>query len=543
MTGKERVLKAFECNKTDQIPWVPFVGCHAGSLIGENAKNYLKSEKLMIKGLNEAIARYKPDGIPIAFDLQIEAETFGCQLVWAEDNPPSVATHPLEKGKTLADLQIPTKKSGRIPTILKVTESIRASHPDIALYGLITGPFTLALHLYGTNIFMSMYDNPFKTKELLEFCSNVAKAMSDYYIEAGCDIIAVVDPMTSQIGPDHFREFVTPFATPIFEHIHSQGAKSSFFVCGHAQQNIEAMCECSPQNISIDENIPLDFVRDICVAKGISYGGNLQLTTVLLLGSVMDAQRNAVECIEIGKGPGFILSPGCDLPYATPSLNLEGVVTMVRDESQREVIKNMASNAPAADLLNMSDYGKADKVIIDIITLDSEGCAPCQYMVEAVKEIAPEFEGIVEWREHKIKYRESLVFMTSLMVKNIPTICIDGKITFVSRIPPREEIVAAIQKRIFEKFRMKIQRRKASLFILGDGKEKCQAVQKEVEKAIRELGADVEVAMITDEKTIYSYGISPVQTPAVVLAKYQLKSVRSIPDREIIKEWIKSTGV
>ena len=156
MTGKERVLKAFECNKTDQIPWVPFVGCHAGSLIGENAKNYLKSEKLMIKGLNEAIARYKPDGIPIAFDLQIEAETFGCQLVWAEDNPPSVATHPLEKGKTLADLQIPTKKSGRIPTILKVTESIRASHPDIALYGLITGPFTLALHLYGTNIFMSM---------------------------------------------------------------------------------------------------------------------------------------------------------------------------------------------------------------------------------------------------------------------------------------------------------------------------------------------------------------------------------------------------
>ncbi len=543
MTGKERVLKAFECKKTDRIPWVPFVGCHAGSLIGESAENYLKSEKLMIKGLNEAIARYTPDGIPIAFDLQIEAETFGCQLVWAEDNPPSVATHPLELGKTLADIQIPTKGSGRIPLILKVTESIRASHPDIALYGLITGPFTLALHLTGTNIFMSMYDDPFKTKELLAFCSNAAKAMSDYYIEAGCDIIAVVDPMTSQIGPDHFREFVTPFATPIFEHIHNQGAKSSFFVCGHAQQNIEAMCECLPQNISIDENIPLDFVRDICIAKGISYGGNLQLTTVLLLGSVMDAQKNAVECIEIGQGPGFILSPGCDLPYATPPLNLEGVVTMVRDESQREVIKNMASQAPVADLLNMSDYGKADKVIIDIITLDSEGCAPCQYMVEAVKEIAPEFEGIVEWREHKIKYRESLVFMTSLMVKNIPTICIDGKITFVSRIPPREEIVAAIQKRIFEKFRMKIQRRKASLFILGDGKEKCQAVQEEVARAIRELGADVEVAMITDEKTIYSYGISPVQTPAVVLAKYQLKSVRNIPDREVIKEWIKSTGV
>ena len=38
------------------------------------------------------------------------------------------------------------------------------------------------------------------------------------------------------------------------------------------------------------------------------------------------------------------------------------------------------------------DYGKADKVIVDIITLDSESCAPCQYMVEAVKNVAPEFE-------------------------------------------------------------------------------------------------------------------------------------------------------
>ena len=28
-------------------------------------------------------------------------------------------------------------------------------------------------------------------------------------------------------------------------------------------------------------------------------------------------------------------------------------------------------------------------------------------MVDAVKKVAPEFEGIVQWREHKIKYRES----------------------------------------------------------------------------------------------------------------------------------------
>jgi len=47
--------------------------------------------------------------------------------------------------------------------------------------------------------------------------------MSGYYLDAGCPIVAMVDPMTSQIGPDQFREFVTPYATPVFDHIRARG--------------------------------------------------------------------------------------------------------------------------------------------------------------------------------------------------------------------------------------------------------------------------------------------------------------------------------
>jgi uroporphyrinogen decarboxylase len=111
----------------------------------------------------------------------------------------------------------------------------------------------------------------------------------------------------------------------------------------------------------------------------------------------------------------------------------------------------LANSTLDVELPDLSDYGKSDKVIVDIITLDSEACAPCQYMVEAVKVVAPQFEDMVEWREHKIKKREGVAFMMALMVKNIPTICIDGRITFVSQIPPKEDLVAAIQKHITEK--------------------------------------------------------------------------------------------
>jgi MtaA/CmuA family methyltransferase len=537
MTGKELTINAINRKKVERVPWVPFVGCHGGALIGVTAQEYHRSEDNIVKAADEAIKRYKPDGLPVTFDLQVEAEALGCDLIWADENPPAVKNHPLANGKTISDLHIPQMNEGRIGLTINAAKRIHADHPEIALYGLITGPFTLALHLQGTELFMKMFDDEEYIKQLMNFCKDVSKKMADYYIEAGCDVIAIVDPMTSQIGSEQFRQFVSEPMSEVFDHIRKQDSLSSFFVCGQAQQNIEVMCQCKPDNVSIDENIPLDYVRDVCKEHQISFGGNLQLTVVLLLGSEEDSQRNALSCLEIGGNEGFILAPGCDLPYATPPQNLEAVTQIVHDPYQQEVIKTLEVTSKSEDLLDMSEYGYADKVIVDVITLDSESCAPCQYMVESVKSITPQFEGIVEWREHKIKHPDSVMFMSSLMVKNIPTICIDGKITFVSRIPPKEELISAIQKRIIEKLHYKIRMKKGSVLILGKDEAECDKLKPSVLQAIRELGGDMGIQYITDEKERFAYGV--LKTPAVVVANYKIKSEGTKPSIAIIKEWIK----
>lgn len=537
LTGKERVLKAIRCEEVDRVPWVPFVGCHGGKLIAVTAEEYLKSKELIVRGLSKAIELYEPDGISVVFDLQIEAEILGCELLWAKDNPPAVVTHPLAEGTELSSLKIPSPTDGRIPVVVEAIREMRKKFPDIALYGLITGPFTLSMHLAGTDLFMKMFDDPDYVHELMKFTRDVAHAMAGYYIEAGADIIALVDPMTSQIGPDDFRKFVTPYVSEIFDKIRDRGALSSFFVCGHAQQNIEAMAECRPDNISIDENIALDYVRDVCLKRNVSFGGNLQLTATLLLGTVEDVQRNALHCLDVGGERGFILAPGCDLPYATPPENLQAVMKILQDDYQREVLRTLEMSETTKELLDMSEYGQIDRVIVDIITLDSESCAPCQYMVEAVKKVAPQFEGIVKWREHRIKDPESLTFMTSLFVRNIPTICIDGQITFVSRIPPRDELIAAIQKRINEKMKLRILQKQGTIYVFGNGCENCEATKENVNRAIKELGADVELKYIDDEREYGKFGI--MTTPAIAIEKREVKAMGHVPSVEVIKEWIK----
>jgi len=448
MTGKEYIINAYSLKECDRAAWLPFVGCHGASLIGETASRYLSSSELIIKGLEEAIKKYSPDGLPVTFDLQLEAEALGCRLLFSQFNPPAVVSHPLEDGILLSELKIPSSNEGRIGEALKAAEILSKEHPDIAFFGLVTGPFTLALHLMGTEIFTAMYEDPQKAEAVISFCSQVAKRISDYYISAGCTVVAIVDPMTSQIDPVSFETFVMQPVKEIFDHIREKNCLSSFFVCGQAEHNLDLMAKCRPDNMSVDENIPLEVVKEIALSNGISFGGNLKLTTTLLLGSREDSERDALECIETGGKKGYILAPGCDLPMNTPIENVEVVSRLIKDEYRQEFLRRTSTVAEDEILPDLSSRWIQNRVFIDVITLDSASCAPCQYMMELVNRVKPHFLDNVDIFEHKIKTKEGLLMMKSLGVKNIPTICINGKIKFVSITPPLKVLIEAVKEEL-----------------------------------------------------------------------------------------------
>jgi len=348
-------------------------------------------------------------------------------------------------------MHIPKSDEGRIGITLNVARRLRKKYPDIALYGLITGPFTLALHLCGTDIFMKMFTDEQGVHDIMAFCQKVCEAMSSYYIEAGCDVVALVDPMCSQISPEQFNQFVAEYCKGVFARIKELGALSSFFVCGQAQHNIEAMCACRPNCISIDENIALDFVKEKCLANDVAYGGNLQLTQVLLMGDVQDSQTNVVSCLDIARGEdkkfkGFVLSPGCDLAYDTPVENLEACAKLNKDEYQQDVVRIRGPKKMDVEPLDLGTYLLPDKVRVDVVTLDASGCAACQYMWEAALRGSEKFKDIILIKEHSIKTQDGLEFMYASGVKDIPSIMIDGVVRFASLIPPVEEISAAIEQ-------------------------------------------------------------------------------------------------
>lgn len=449
MNGKERVLKALSFEPVDRTPWVPYAGVQTANLIGVDAQAYLKSVDHIVNGIVKAYELYEPDGLPVIFDVQMEAEALGCTLKWAKNNPPAVATHILET-KEIADLTLPTANDGRYPIALEASRRIVAALGDkVAIYGLICGPFTLALHLKGTDLFADMMKRHEKVDEVMAFCNQVCMDLSKMYVETGVDVIAVVDPMTSQIAPKQFDRFVKEPSTVLNRYVRGLGVKVTSFCCGNATKNIELMCQTETDGIAFDENVDLAYAKEIATRYKVSFGGNLPLTTVMMFGSPLENVEEARRELEIGQGTGFILSPGCDIPYDTPINNLVAISNFMNGKALSLETLSSEQQFKEEDEQVFEDVEvKPGEVFIEIVTLDSEGCPPCQYMCEAVKRVLPKYEGRMIWRESLIKTRAGIKRMAQLGVKNLPAILINNEVVFDNIVPSEGELVEAIEQRI-----------------------------------------------------------------------------------------------
>jgi uroporphyrinogen decarboxylase len=454
ISGKELLLATLRHEKMDEVPWVPFAGVHAGKLMSYPAQDVLTDEDKLFQSLVKVNDVYDPDGQPIIFDLQIEAEILGCELVWTKNGPPMVASHPFETRKKIP-ASLPNKMDGRLPMILNVMRKMKKERGDrTALYGLITGPLTLASHLRGTEIFMDTFDNPDYLISLLDFCKDTAVRMAEFYIDAGMDVIAVVDPVVSQVSPRHFKQFLSAPFSCIFKSIREMGGFSSFFVCGDATKNLELMCQTLPDSISVDENINLVTAKQITDWYDITIGGNIPLTTQLLLGNqrdnmkfVVDLLNNLRNPINLLKPNNFILSPGCDMPYDTPIENVIGIVQAVRNPDQiREMLVDYHSKSFEEIEVSIPDYSNLKTPLVEVFTLDSDTCAACGYMLGAAQRSVGELNGQVDLIEYKFTKPENVARVMKMGIKNLPSLYINGKLKYSSIIPGNNELLTEIKK-------------------------------------------------------------------------------------------------
>ena len=89
----------------------------------------------------------------------------------------------------------------------------------------------------------------------------------------------------------------------------------------------------------------------------------------------------------------------------------------------------------------------ADKITIDVLTLDSVQCAACGYMMESIAALPSDVQDMIVYKEWSIKNKDGIGKFLELQGKVLPTICIERDLVFESISPQYEELIDEMAKR------------------------------------------------------------------------------------------------
>lgn len=217
MTKRERVEKTFAFEPVDKVPFVPAIYEHKARLIGRSPSEVARSGELLVEALEKELETYDPDVLTVGLDVyNVEAEAAGCAVRYfgTEPDVPAVAGPVLEGPGGIGRLRRPDPgRDGRMPLFLDAAARLAGGRGrDLVVRGAVTGPFSLACALAGTEeLLVATVEDPAFVRRLLAFASGVAVDFGTAFLERGVDPVLFDSKATpAAASPRVFREFVLP---------------------------------------------------------------------------------------------------------------------------------------------------------------------------------------------------------------------------------------------------------------------------------------------------------------------------------------------
>ncbi len=273
MTKRERVEGANAFGRIDRVPFVPAVYEHKARLAGCWPSDACRDAGLLRECLERELEIYDPDMLTVGIDVyNVEAEALGCKVRYFEGSPdvPAVEAPLIEGSAGLAKLGLPDPgRDGRMPLFVEAAAGLhRDIGRDIIVRGALTGPFSLASALAGTEALLiaTVEDPPF-VRRLLEFTGRVAVIFGAAFLEKGVEIV-IFDSKASPAAasPRVFREFVMPvYRDAVVPGLRAAGARQTpLIIGGDTTPVLEDLLRTGASQLLADAGSDIELFRKRC---------------------------------------------------------------------------------------------------------------------------------------------------------------------------------------------------------------------------------------------------------------------------------------
>jgi uroporphyrinogen decarboxylase len=317
ITGRERIVAAMKRSRADRIPVGLILGAFRATLLNCSLKDYFNDPKKLVEGTLLAYERFGHDAVEISWDIMMEAETAGAELEFRDDAFPQVKRHVLAEKKNLGKLILPNpEKAGRYPLYLEACRNAVLTLKGANLAGTVTGPWTTAIGLRGTQeLIFDTIDDPGFVDNLMAFTTETTKTLGGKLLETGVSLtMGEAACSCSLISPTLYRRFIKPHHEELVRFFAAKKKGLSLHVCGYIDPVMEDLVNLGISALSLDSPSSLEKMIQISQKK-IALVGNVA-TSLFVQGTKEEIETAVKNCIRTAApGGAYILSSGCELPH------------------------------------------------------------------------------------------------------------------------------------------------------------------------------------------------------------------------------------
>ena len=306
----------WETARAEKKAALPILSFPAAQKLGVTVEQLVKSAALQAEAM-ALVARETPSLAAISLmDLSVEAEAFGAQVRFSQDEVPAIIGQLVSDEDEANDLEVPDLSAGRAQLCVDAVRRAKAAITDKPLLAGMIGPYSLAGRLCDvTEIMYLCYDEPETVHTVLDKVTQYLIAYGRAMKDAGADGVMMAEPLAGILSPDMAEEFSMPYVRRIIDALQDDDFAVIYHNCGNAvPAMLEGIYALGAAAYHFGNAVDMGQIlektpADILVMGNVDPAGEFAGGTVE---SITAATRQLME--KCGHYPNFLPSSGCDIP-------------------------------------------------------------------------------------------------------------------------------------------------------------------------------------------------------------------------------------
>lgn len=298
---------------------------HPGiEMIGKTVRDAVTDGQVHYNAIQALSEKYPTAAATVIMDLTVEAEAFGAEIVFPENEVPSVVGRLLNDEEAIDKLEIPALNKGRVPQYLKANMLAAKAITDRPVFAGCIGPYSLAGRLYDmSEIMMLIYINPEAANLLLKKCSDFILRYCMALKATGVNGVVMAEPAAGLLSDEDCTQYSSVFIKEIVEKVQDDHFTVILHNCGNTGHCTRAMVATGAAAYHFGNKINMVEALKEVPADALAMG-NLDPVSLFKAAAPEEMKKATLDLLEATRSyPNFVLSSGCDTPPHTPAENID----------------------------------------------------------------------------------------------------------------------------------------------------------------------------------------------------------------------------